>query len=75
MTERIQNSPYKPGSIERGGFSLRGTRSAIIPREPLVVPLGQRCLVMSREVMEDYYDCRRTVHPVEKHPANPLISG
>ena len=75
MTDRIQNSPYKPGSIERGGFSLRGTRSEVIPREPLAAPLGQRNLVMSREVMEDHYDCRRTIHPVEKHPANPLISG
>ena len=71
----ISNSPYKPGSIERGGFSLRGTASTIIPCEPLQVPLGQRQLIMSRAVMEDYYDCTRTVYAVEKHPENPLISS
>jgi len=75
MGDLIQHSPYKAGSIERGGFSLRGTRSEIAPRPPLDVPFGERQLIMSRQVMEDWYDCRRTVHPVEKHEANPLISG
>lgn len=71
----IKNSPYKDGSIERGGFSLRGSQANIIPTEPLNVPLGQRQLIMSNQVMESCYDCHRTVHPVEKHSANPLISG
>ena len=71
----IKNSPYKPGSIERGGFSLRGSQSNIILTVPLNVPLGQRQLIMSNQVMESCYDCHRTVHPVEKHSANPIISG
>ncbi len=71
----IKKTPYGPVNIERGCQTLRGTQSNISPTEPLDVPLGKRQLVMSRSVMEDYYDCRRTVHPVEKHPANPLISA
>ena len=71
----IKNTPYRHGSIERGGFSLRGSQANIIPTEPLNVPLGQRQLIMSNQVMESCYDCHRTVHPVEKHSANPLISG
>ena len=72
----IQNNhPYPPGTIERGVQSLRGTQSPLIPTKPLHVPLGQRQLIMSRCVMEDYYDCTRTVHAVEKHPDNPLISS
>ena len=69
----IENSPYKADAIERGVYSLQGSQAKIIPTEPLNVPLGQRQLVMHRSVMEDYYDCRRTVHPVQKHPDNPLI--
>ena len=71
----IKITPYKDGSIERGKFSYRGSRGNIIPTEPLEVPLGQRQLVMHRAMMEDHFDCRRTVHPIEKHPANPLISA
>ena len=71
----IKNSPYKSGCIERGQFTYRGSQSTIVPTEPLNVPLGERQLVMHRAVMEDHYDCRRTVHPVEKHPDNPLISA
>ena len=71
----IQSTPYKPGSIERGGFSLRGSQVDILPAAPLDVPRGQRQLVMSRQVIEDCYDCRRAVHPVEKHPGNSLISA
>ena len=71
----IQNTPYKVGSIERGGFSLLGTRATLIPTEPLDLPLGQRQLVMSRQVIETQEDCRRTVHQVEKHRGNPVISA
>ncbi len=71
----ITITPYKSGSIERGGLSYRGSKGNIIPTTPLAIPLGERQLVMHRAVMEDHYDCRRTVHPVEKHPGNPLISA
>ena len=71
----IKITPYKDGSIELGKFSFRGSRGNIIPSEPLEVPLGQRQLVMHRAVMEDHFDCHRTVHPISKHPGNPLISA
>ena len=71
----IKNTPYKPGAIESGTQLLRGSTAEIAPAEPLKVELGERQLLMSRAVMEDHYDCYRTVHPVQKHPANPLIRG
>ncbi|MEW6753852.1 MAG: hypothetical protein AB1505_23155 [Candidatus Latescibacterota bacterium] len=74
-TDPIGLSPYKPGSIERGGFSLRGTRSPLVPAPPRAVPRGERQLLMSHQIVEDWYDCRRTVHAVEKDPANPLLAA
>ena len=71
----IKQGPYSPDSIRKGIQTLRGSKSPIRPREPLDIPMGERQMVMSRVVMEDYFDCRRTVHAVAKHEANPLISA
>ena len=71
----IKSGPYPSASYQRGNQTLRGSQGVITPWDPLVVPRGQRQLVMSRAVMEDYSECRPTVHAVEKHPDNPLISN
>jgi len=51
-TPLIEVTPYKRASIERGVFCLRGSKSQIIPAEPLSIPLRQHQLVMSRHAME-----------------------
>ncbi len=71
----ITSGPYKPDSYRRGNHTLRGSKGVITPRPALVIPREQRQLVMSRAVMEDYADCRLTMHAIEKHEANPLISN
>ena len=71
----IESGPYPSKSYQRGTQTLRGSQGIIMPRAPLVIPPGQRQLLMSRSIMEDYYGCRLTVHAVEKHPDNPLISN
>ena len=71
----ITKGPYKEISYVLGSQTLRGSKGVIMPRPALVVPRRQRQLVMSQAVVEDHTDCRLTVHPVEKHPDNPLISS
>ncbi len=52
-------------------FSIKGSHR-ITPSDPIVVG-RERQLLMDDFVVDDWWDCRRTVHQPEKHPANPLI--
>jgi len=57
--------------VGRGQFSIKGSYS-IIPTDPVSVGY-QRQLLMDSYVVDDWWDCRRTVHQPEKLSENPLI--
>jgi hypothetical protein len=54
-----------------GQMSHHGSHR-ILPGRPLAI--GQtRQLAFMDDLMDDWWDCRRTVHQPVKHPANPLL--
>ena len=61
----------QPPKVGRGQFSIKGSYS-IIPSDPVKVR-NERQLLMDDYVVDDWWDCRRTVHQPEKHLENPLI--
>lgn len=66
-------NPLTDAQMDRGFQLLRGSHD-ILPCDP--VEIGhERQLVMDRWVVDDVYDCRRTVHEPVKHPDNPIISA
>lgn len=58
-------------NIGTGQFSIKGSHS-IVPSPPVKVG-SQRQLLMDDHVVDDWWECRRTVHQPTKHPDNPLI--
>ena len=52
--------------IGRGQFSIKGSYS-VVPASPVKVG-SERQLLMDDRVVDDWWDCRRTVHQPEKCP-------
>ena len=61
----------EPPRVGVGQFNLEGSYD-ILPVEPVKVGT-QRQLLVDQHIISDWWNCRRTVHQPEKHPANPLI--
>ncbi len=60
-----------PRTSKGNVFKIAGSY-AITPSDPIEVG-SEHQLLMDRYVVDDIWDCRRTVHQPDKHPENPLI--